>query len=365
MDYEAIIEAQLNQIEMSPLEQLVNEVVGQSRGYFEPLSLHDIVYSVLEGRPLFDSDVMISGIIDLFLFEIRSGIALGIQLVTICIFMGLLKNLSNSFGEKTVSNLGILVCSFFVIALCLRNFTHTYNLAADSVNTMATTMQILLPILIPLMISTGSFTSGSILNPVILGAITVFNTLMQMFILPAIFVSAIFILVNSMVDRDYVNKLAKFIRSAAVFATGLAVTFFGGITMVQGVVTKSADGLLINTARYSINNFIPIVGGFAADSIDMILACIAIVKTGIGIFGVIILVCLLVIPLIKIVAIAVIYKLTAIIIEPIGNKQVSNTMNEMGNSVITMAVVLFLTSLMFLVFMAIIIGIGGGRLWRS
>jgi stage III sporulation protein AE len=229
---------------------------------------------------------------------------------------------------------------------------------------MAITMQILLPILIPLMISTGSFTSGGILNPVILGAITVFNTLMQKFILPAIFISAIFILINSMTDRDYVNKLAKFIRGAAVFATGLAVTFFGGITMIQGVVTQSADGLLVNTARYSVSNFVPIVGGFAADSIDMVLGCIRIIKTGVGIFGVIILVCLLVVPLIKIIAISVIYKLTAIIIEPIGNKQASNAMNEMGNAVITMAVILFLTSLMFLVFMTIIIGIGGGRLWR-
>ena len=364
MDYESIIEEQLNQIDMSPLEQLVNQVTDRSMGYFEPLTLNEIVYSVLEGRPVFDSEVVISGFIDLFLFEVRNSAALGVQLITVCIVIGLLKNLSNSFGEKTVSSLGILVCSCFIIALCLRSFTYTYTLTADCVDIMAITMQILLPVLIPLMISTGSFASGSILNPVILGAITVFNTLLQKLILPAIFISAVFILINSMTDRDYVNKLAKFIRGAAVFATGLAATFFGGITMIQGIVTKSADGLLINTARYSINSFIPIVGGFTADSIDMIIGCISIVKVGIGIFGVIILLCLLVIPLIKIIAIAVIYKLTAIIIEPLGNKQTSNAMNEMGNSAIMMAVALFLTSFMFLIFMAIIIGIGGGRLWR-
>ena len=363
MDFEEIIHEQLNQIDMSPLQKLIDEVVGQSQGYFEPLTINGIVESVLEGRPLFDSEVIISGFIDLFLFELKGGILLGIQLITICIVIGMLNNLSNSFGEKTVSNLGILVCSCFIIALCLKNFTYTYNLCADSVNTMATTMQILLPILIPLMISTGSFTSGSVLNPVILGAITVFNTFMQKIILPAVFISAIFILINSMTDRDYVKKLAIFIRGAATFATGLAVTFFAGITMIQGVVTKSADGLFINSARYSINNFVPIVGGFAADSIDMILGCIGIVKTGVGIFGTIILVCLLIIPLIKIIAIAVIYKLTAVIVEPIGNKQVSNTMSEMGNSAITMAVIIFLTALMFLVFMTIIIGIGGGKLW--
>jgi len=230
---------------------------------------------------------------------------------------------------------------------------------------MTGTMQILLPILIPLMVSMGGFTSGSILNPVILGAITLFNTVLQKFILPAIFISAIFILVNSMTDRDYVNKLAHFLRGAATFSTGLAVTFFTGLTAIQGIVTQSADGLLVNTARYSINNFVPIVGGFAADSIDMVLGCIGIIKTGVGILGVILIVCLLAIPLLKIIAIAVIYKITAIIIEPIGNKQVSNALNEMGNSVITMAVVLFLTTLMFLIFLTIVIGIGGGSLWKS
>jgi len=36
----------------------------------------------------------------------------------------------------------------------------------------------------------------------------------------------------------------------------------------------------------------------------------------------------------------------------------------MGNSVITIAVILFLTALMFLIFITIIIGIGGGALWK-
>lgn len=57
-------------------------------------------------------------------------------------------------------------------------------------------------------------------------------------------------------------------------------------------------------------------------------------------------------------AIAAIYKITAIITEPLGNKQVSECLNQMGNSVITMSVILLLTSMMFIVFISIIIGIG-------
>ncbi|MFV0516803.1 MAG: stage III sporulation protein AE [Aminipila sp.] len=362
MDYESIIKEQLSKLNLDELEQIMDDTALKSGGVVPDLSIHDIINNAINGQPLFDSQIIIKSFIDLFVYEMKSSLILGVQLVTICIVIGLLTNLSNSFGNKAVSRLGIIVCSCFVIGLCLNNFSNTYDMCADTLNTMTRTMQILLPILIPLLISIGGIASGSVLNPIIVGSITAFNTVLQQFILPAIFISSIFILVNSMTDRDYVNKLAIFIRGAATFATGLCVTFFAGITAIQGFVAESADGVLINTARYSVNNFVPIVGGFAADSIDMVLSCIGVIKNGISIFGVILVIGLLAIPLLKLLAIAVIYKVTAIVIEPIGNKQISGCMNEMGNSVITMAVILFLGALMFLVFLTIIIGIGGGSL---
>jgi len=364
MDYESLMAEQLAVLDLKELEGIMDEAARDSGGIFESITTQSLIDSVMNGTPIFDSGILIENLMDLFLFEVKSSILLGVQLVTICIIIGLLKNLSSSFGEKPVSNLGIVVCSCFVIALCLKNFSYTYNMAADAIDTMAGTMQILLPVMIPLLISMGGFTSGSVLNPVIMGAITGFNTVLQKFILPAIFISAIFILINSMTDRDYVNKLALFLRGMATFATGLCVTIFAGLTAIQGVVTSSADGMLVNTARYSVNNFIPIVGGFAADSVDMVLSCARIIKTGVGVVGMIAIIMVLAIPLIKILAIAVIYKISAIIIEPIGNKEVSNCLNEMGNSVITIAVILFLTALMFLIFITIIIGIGGGALWK-
>lgn len=364
MDYESIIQEQLSALNLSDLEKIMEDTSLQSGGLVPDLTIQDIINNAISGQPIFDSQLIIQNFIDLFLYEMKNSLLLGVQLVTICIVIGLLTNLSNSFGNKAVSRLGIIVCSCFVIGLCLNNFSQTYNMCADTLGTMAKTMQILLPILIPLLISIGGITTGSILNPLIIGSITLFNTILQKFILPLIFISSIFILVNSLTDRDYVKKLAVFLRGIATFSTGLCALFFSGITAIQGFVSESADGVLINTARYSASNFIPIVGGFAADSIDMVLSCIGVIKNGVSVFGVILIIAILVTPLIKLMAIAVIYKITAIIIEPIGNKQVSGCMNEMGNSVITMAVVLFLSAVMFLVFLTIIIGIGGGSLLK-
>lgn len=363
MDIESIINDQLSSMDIEGLEALF-DLAGKSGNIFGDASPGEIIKSIVQGQPLFNLDQLMSAIGDLFLQEIYSSILLGVQLVVICIMIGLLRNLSTSFSNETVSTLGIIVCSCSVMALCLKSFMDIYLLCSNAVDTMVITMQVLLPIMVPLLIAMGGFASGGILNPLIMGAITIFNTVLQRLIMPAVYLSCIFILVNSLSEKDYVKKLALFMRGFAISAMGLSVTLFSGLAAVQGLVTKSADGMIAKTARFSVDNFVPIVGGFAADSIDLIISCTAIIKNGIGIFGLIIIMTLLIVPLIKIIAVAMVYKITAIIIEPIGNKTISDCLNEVGNSVITLAVILFLGALMFLVFLSIIIGIGGGSLWK-
>jgi stage III sporulation protein AE len=280
------------------------------------------------------------------------------------IIIGLLNSISESFGNRDDSTLGNAVCSCVIITICMKNFTLTYNTCMDTTEVMTHTMQLILPLLIPFLVSIGGVSSGSILNPVIAGAVTAFNTIFQDIVLPVVFLSSIFILINSLTEKSYLQQLAIFLRKAAIFCTGFVVTVFSGITAIQSIVTKTADGLLVNTARFSVSNFVPIVGKFASDSVDMVLSCAALIKNSIGLLGIIIIICILTGPVIKLLAIAIIYKITAIISEPITTKQISGTLGEMGSSVITMTVILGLSALMFLIFLTIIISIGGGTLWK-
>ena len=80
--------------------------------------------------------------------------------------------------------------------------------------------------------------------------------------------------------------------------------------------------------------------------------------------GIIVILCLLSGPVLKMLSVALIYKITAVLAEPISSKQISSTLNEMGSAVITMTVILGMGALMFLIFLTIIISIGGGTLWK-
>ena len=82
------------------------------------------------------------------------------------------------------------------------------------------------------------------------------------------------------------------------------------------------------------------MGGFAADSLDMVISCIGLIKNSVGLIGIIIIISLLILPVIKILSIAFIYKIIAIAAEPIATKNISDSLSEIGSAAITMTVVL-------------------------
>ena len=362
MDYEAVIDAQLDSMELSELENAMEEA-SDAGGVFDGMTVNDIVNNLLNGEPVFDSDKIMENLLNLFMMEVKSSIFLGCEILSVCIVMGLLTGFSDSFGRKTVSSRGNVICSCVIIALCMGNFYQTYEYCQDTMDTMTSSMEILLPIMIPLLIATGGVSSGSILSPAMAAAVTGFNFVMQHVILPLVFISALFILINSITEKDYVKKLSVFLRRGAIFLTGFIITVFSGIMAVQGIVTKSADGILINTTRFSLDNFVPIVGGFAADSLEMVMSCVGLIKNAVGLIGIIIILSLLALPVIKILAVAAVYKITAIAAEPVTSKNISDCLNEIGTAAVTMTVVLSTGAVMFLIFITIIMGMGGGSTW--
>lgn len=358
MDYEEFIKGQLEDENIDELNNLMKNSI-EDEGIFDYISAEEIVNRLLNGQPIIDSGTIIDRFIDFFLSEIKEVMILGCEIIIICIVIGLLVSFSDTISNKGVCKLGEIICGVCMTALCISSFYNTYDYCFESVDTMTLSMEVLLPVMIPLLISSGGLSSGTIMDPVMLAAVTGFNFILQHIVLPMIFLSVMFILINSITEKDYIKKLSIGLRRCGLFITGLIITLFSGIMAVQGIVYKSADNIIMNTARFSIDNFIPFVGGFTADSLDMIINCIALIKNSIGIMGMIIIVSTIIVPIIKMIAIALVYKITAIVAEPIATKNISDGLNEIGSAAVIITVVLLAAAIMFLIFITVLMSLGG------
>ena len=361
MDYEKILEEQMNNVVDPEQTGRISENAGRiTEGLTDGFTLENIMEATLNGESIFNNQQLIDGLKSLLLYEIRAALVLGVEILIICIIIGLLRNLSSSFGKKTMSDISLLVCTMIIIGISLNSFRLAYELAIDSVTTMVSTMEILTPVLLGILISTGSIASGTIMSPVVIGAVTGTGIILKLIILPAMFAATVLALVNCLTEKDYVNKLSKLLRNAALAVTGLILAVLSGIISVQGLITDASDGLLINTAKYSLSTFIPIVGGFTADTAELFVRCMSTIKSIVGVFGIVTLVLVILTPLIKLLVIALIYKVTAAAAEPICDSKISDGLNDMGSCIVSLGAVLFFAALLFIIFITVIIGMGGG-----
>ena len=361
MEYQEILQEQFNNVvDEDSINSILSEAGDITGGLAQQFSAENILNATMEGRSIFDDPAIVENLKELFFLEIKSALLLCVEILSICIIIGVLKGLSGSFNSKSVSDISMLVCSMVIVGISINNFRTTYTLAIDSVTTMAHTMGILMPIIIGILIATGSITSGTILSPMIIGSITGTAFILKTFILPALFAATVLSLINCLTEKDYVNKLSKLLRNASVAVTGLLLVVLTGIISIQGLLTDTSDGLLLNTAKFSLSNFIPIVGGFTSDTVELFLRCMSSIKSVVGVFGIILILLLLLSPLLKVLVIAVIYKITAALAEPITDSKIAASLSDMGSCMISIGSIMFFTALLFIMFITTIIKIGGG-----
>lgn len=99
-------------------------------------------------------------------------------------------------------------------------------------------------------------------------------------------------------------------------------TIYLGLVSIQGLYVTSVDNFTVKTAKFAIGNFIPVVGGFVSDSVDILLSSSQLIKGVFGGIGLIVLVGICLVPVTKIASIILVYKVSAIAVEPIGEDSI-------------------------------------------
>ncbi len=133
------------------------------------------------------------------------------------------------------------------------------------------------------------------------------------------FFSAVLHIVSSLTDKYKVTQLANLLRSVSIGLLGTFVTIFLGVVSVQGSTRAVADGVTIKAAKYIAGNFVPVVGKMFADASDTVIGASLLMKNAVGITGVVVILFMCAFPALKILTLAFIYKMSAAVMQPLGD----------------------------------------------
>ncbi len=345
----------------------INSFIENAKEYtgefFEDIDISGILDSAISGDV--DNSTIYQKILNLFGDELKTGINTLLSILIIIIIHSILKSISENLENDTISTIIYYVQYIAIVTIIMSNFTDIVQMVRDTANNLVGFMNCLVPILLSLMIYTGSITTSSILEPIILFMINFIGNLIETIFIPLTLIIAVICIVSKISDKVQIEKLAKFMKSSMVWVLGIILTIFVGVLSIEGTLSSSVDGITAKTAKAVVSSAVPIVGKILGDAVDTVLGCGIVLKNAVGFVGVIVIIGICIMPIIKLGILTICYKLASSVCEPISDGKIVSLLEQIGDIFKILLAILSAISFMVIIGTTLVIKISNsGMMYR-
>lgn len=192
-------------------------------------------------------------------------------------------------------------------------------------------------------------------QPAILVTTQIINMIITDVLIPFLMLGVGIAIVNNLSGKMELTKLIELIKKGIKWTLGIMLTFFVSVMTIQSMIAPVLDGAVGKSAKFALANFVPIVGGVLAESVNVVVGYSLVLKNVVGVAGLIITMLMCFGPLVQILALVTIFHMTAAIIQPICDSRLTNTISEIASSISTLFLMVLSMELVFVVNLTIAI----------
>lgn len=361
VDVKQMVEEQAGLAGTEPVENYWNRLREEYGGYFPDQKVPSFSEMLLPGGGLSVSEVL-QGLLRYLLHEVLYNGKLLVTIVMLTVFSMVLETLQNAFERNTISRVAYSITYLVLVIIAVNSFHVAIGYARNAIEDMMSFMLAMVPLLLALLASMGNVVTVSVLHPLIIFMIHVVGTVIYTVVFPLLFFSAVLHIASALTDKFKVTQLANLLRTIAVGTLGVLLTIFLGVISVQGITGAVTDGVTLRTAKFVTGNFVPVVGRMFSDAADTVISASMLAKNAIGLAGVIILLFLCAFPALKILTLALIYNVSAAVMQPLGDSPIVTCLKTIGKTMVYVFGALAAVSLMFFLAVTIILTAGNAAL---
>lgn len=326
--------------EMSTFGNLEIESIGST-------SFVEIVKKFLNG----ENDTIYTGFlsfaINVLFSDLLEFIPFFAIIITLCIAFSLIGHFGSDKSNISTTIFIILFCSISVIVL--KMVLSLINSATSAINSMQNQLEGLFPILLTLITAIGSTATATTFQPMLAIFTSGISKIFSYLLIPLFIFSIVFAVIGNISKNVKLDKFSKFFSSVYNYTIGILFTTFMAFLTIHGLNVSTMDSISLKTAKFAIKSYVPMVGGYLADGVSIILASSVLIKNAIGISGLVIMIFKIFAPIVSIMLVILLLRLSSAILEPICDKAVSDFLYSISKSLVMIIVALLAVGLMYII----------------
>ena len=279
--------------------------------------------------------------------QVRDQLPLLRNLLLIVLLSAVLKSLNDEFRAKAVGELAFTVCYVVLVLMVMGAFSNGAALVRDAVEELAELLTGMLPVFATLAFSSGRYTYLALAAPLITGGANLLVLGIRRVLLPALTLSAVLTLTNFLTERKARSEFARLSQRAITW--GLRGTA-GAFLLVLSLLRIGSPGLsrVWGKTAKGLVGAVPVVGQMMSGAVETAAALAGTVQNGLAAVGAVALLLVSLTPLLRLLAMLVLYKVTAAVVEPVAEGRLVKALSAAGDFSRLLLAALFTADVMFL-----------------
>lgn len=275
--------------------------------------------------------------------DISSCIHVCASLLGTALILSLLKTYEGK--SKAVVDLAGVIA----VACVLMDSTHSLiRIADETVTQLSEYGKLLIPVMTAALAAQGGSGSAAALYTATAFFDAVLSSSVTAILVPGIYVFLTVAIVNAAVGDALMKKMKDFVKWLLSWGLKIILYAFTGYVSITGVVSGTADQTALKAAKVTLGGMIPVVGGIISDASETILVGASLVKSSVGVYGLLVLIAIVVVPFLKIGLQYLLLKLTAAVCGIFCDKNITSLMEDFSGA---MGLMLAMTGTVCLLFM--------------
>ena len=254
--------------------------------------------------------------------KLRPSVLGAVKMCLSMVSISLLISLVSHFNAKS-NFVCQLVGAISVGTLMISPMNAMMTLATHTIEEMTQYSKLLLPVMTAAMAAQGSVTTSCGLYMGTAFVNSILSSLINKILVPMILIFICLSIANCATSENVLKKLCDFVKWAMTWILKILLYVFTGYMSITGVISGATDASAMKATKLAISGCVPVVGGVLSDASESILISATLMKNTAGIYGILALIAICVVPFLRIAVQYLMLKLTSAVCAVNGAKKIN------------------------------------------
>lgn len=263
---------------------------------------------------------------------LRKALRSGILLLAVVLLCGLAEGLYSGVGRGDGLDLVSMVGAMAVAAVAVADANSLIGMGREALERMETFSKLLLPAVTAAAAAAGTPSSAAARQLATMLFSDVLMTVITSLLLPLLYIYMASCVAYTAIGNEGLKRVAATIKWVVTSVLSAILILFVGYLTVSGAIAGTADAATIKAAKFTMSSMVPVVGGILSDAAETVLASAGILKNAVGVFGMLVVLGMCVVPFLQLGIHYLVYKLTAALSATVSGGRVAGLIDQIGGA---------------------------------